>query len=68
MTMDEIREFAQMLGVLSVYKFNGKRELIRTIQLANGEEDCFFRGMPCGNERCMWHGECQSPDVSIELR
>ncbi|MBI5177855.1 MAG: hypothetical protein HZA04_01175 [Nitrospinae bacterium] len=59
MTMEEVREFGKTIGILSVSKFSRKMELIRTIQLANGEEDCFMSPLPCSKTRCIWRDECQ---------
>jgi hypothetical protein len=58
MTMDEIREFAKALDIQSVNKFESKEDLIRTIQLAEGNTDCFRRIPDCANERCAWYDDC----------
>ncbi|MDH5542974.1 MAG: Rho termination factor N-terminal domain-containing protein [Nitrospinota bacterium] len=60
MKMEEIREFAKTLGIQSVSKFTKKDDLIRTIQLAEGNEDCFRRdvGYNCQRTNCLWYVDC----------
>ncbi len=58
MTMDELREFATALGIQSVNKFENKEDLVRTIQLAEGYNDCFRRSKDCPDEKCAWYDDC----------
>lgn len=58
MTMDEIREIAKVLGIQSLHKFENKEDLIRTIQLAEGDGDCYHRIQDCTNEKCAWYVGC----------
>lgn len=58
MTLDEIREFAKVLGIQSLHKFENKEDLIRTIQLAEGYSDCFRRIPGCAKEKCAWFDDC----------
>jgi len=58
MTLDEIREFAKALGIQSAHKFENLEDLIRTIQLAEGNTDCFRRIHDCTNEKCAWFDDC----------
>ncbi len=58
MDMDEIREFAKALGIQSVSKFTNKEDLIRTIQLSEGNQDCFKRIPGCTEKTCTWYVDC----------
>jgi len=60
MEMEEIREFAKTLGIQSVAKFKKKEDLIRTIQLAEGNDDCFKRDLDydCQKDNCLWYDDC----------
>ncbi len=58
MTIEEVREYAEAYGILSLMKFSNMEDLIRTIQLATGEEPCFGEEGRCLNERCNWKDEC----------
>ncbi len=57
-SMDEVREIGKLKGVLSVGKYESKRELIRVIQLADGHQPCFMSGEECYSDFCMWMEEC----------
>lgn len=57
-SMEEAREIARMMGILSVDKFECKTDLIRVIQLAKGHEPCFDAGGKCRDRLCMWSVEC----------
>lgn len=61
MEMDEIREFAKALGIQSVSKYKKKEDLIHTIQLAEGNHDCFRRIPDCALEKCAWYEDCVEP-------
>jgi hypothetical protein len=58
MTFDELREFAAALNIQSVGKFKEKKDLIRTIQLAEGNVDCFLKIPNCQNKKCAWFEDC----------
>ncbi|MBI3793495.1 MAG: hypothetical protein HY280_02050 [Nitrospinae bacterium] len=58
MTLDEIREIAQVHGIQSLHRFERKEELVWTIQLAEGFSDCFRRSNDCTNEKCAWFEDC----------
>lgn len=58
MELNEIREIARAMGVRS--KGMGKAELVRAIQRAEGNFDCFGTAMEeeCDQEECMWREDC----------
>lgn len=58
LTMEEIREYAKALGISSVSKFKKKEDLIHTIQLAEGNTDCFYKIPDCALNNCKWHEDC----------
>jgi hypothetical protein len=59
MKMQEIRARAEALGINSIRK--GKEALIREIQQAEGNRDCFNRGesQTCGQLACAWRSDCR---------
>jgi hypothetical protein len=59
MKMAEVRVKAKTLGIGSVGK--SKETVIRAIQAAEGNRDCFNRGQreACGQETCAWRGDCK---------
>ena len=57
-SMDEIREFAKVFGIQSVDKFDDMEYLVRTIQLAEGNFDCFRRESECAEKQYLWYEEC----------
>jgi hypothetical protein len=62
--MTEVRASAKSLGVPSFGK--SKRELIRAIQRAEGNFDCYgtaFSGF-CDQEGCRWHAECLADSLN----
>ncbi len=58
MELHEIREIARAMGVRS--KGMDKAELVRAIQRAEGNFDCFGTAMEeeCDQEECMWREDC----------
>jgi len=58
MNMQEIRIIAKERGVKgsNLKKF----ELIHTLQLTEGNEQCFGTGRAavCGQEECLWKADC----------
>ena len=59
MKVKEIREKARVLNVKN-YSRMRKDELIRSIQLAEGNSDCFKRIPDCGQMDCCWREDCQT--------
>jgi hypothetical protein len=59
MTMEEIREIAKKRGV-KPGKMK-KRDLVRAIQDAEGNDPCFDTGKKdvCGQDACLWRKDCQ---------
>jgi hypothetical protein len=59
MKMQELRARAKTLGINSIRK--GKEALIRGIQQAEGNRDCFNRGesQTCGQLACAWRSDCK---------
>ncbi len=64
MKIEELQEYAMTLGILSAEKFTDTKELIHTIQLADGREDCFCSTAGCHSTkyRCEWESECCNRD------
>jgi len=58
MKIGEIREFAKAMGIKSVNKFKNKEDLIHTIQLAEGNIDCFKQIPDCTLTDCKWYEDC----------
>lgn len=58
MKLDEIKEIARQLNI-KAGKMN-KTDLIRAIQLAERNEQCFNRGKAaeCGQQSCLWRVDC----------
>jgi hypothetical protein len=59
MKMTEIRSLARAKGVNSFGKT--KTDLIRAIQVAEKNRDCFDRGesVTCGQTGCTWRADCK---------
>jgi hypothetical protein len=59
MKMDQIRVKAKAVGVNVMRK--SKEAVIREIQRAEGNRDCFNRGESrmCGQDKCAWRVECK---------
>lgn len=58
MKLEDIKTIAKDHGIkLGKMK---KSELIRCIQLAEGNEQCFETGKAdaCGQEKCLWREDC----------
>lgn len=58
MKVQEIKAIAERMGI-KAGKMK-KAELIRAIQQAEGNEDCFEQGRAasCGQDRCLWREDC----------
>jgi hypothetical protein len=67
-TMKEIRDIARQLGIRSTRM--EKAELIRAIQRAEGNVDCFGTAAEeeCSQEECLWREECFREYVAEEIR
>jgi len=66
--MKEIREIARAVGVRSARM--EKAELIRAIQRAEGNFDCYGTATEeeCDQEECLWREECFKVSVAEENR
>ena len=58
MKVTEIRERARELKVKN-YSRMRKDDLIRAVQLAEGNTDCYKRITNCGEMDCLWREDCQ---------
>ncbi|MDI6854302.1 MAG: Rho termination factor N-terminal domain-containing protein [Deltaproteobacteria bacterium] len=58
MNMKEIREKAKGLGVKNSSKMK-KADLIKAIQVAEGNAPCFKEITDCRQYDCCWMGDCQ---------
>jgi len=58
MKLEEIKEIAKQHDI-KVSKLK-KAELVRTIQLAEGNSPCFEsdQASECGQEECLWRVDC----------
>jgi hypothetical protein len=58
MKLDEIREIAKRHNIKAGKK--KKSELVRAIQEAEGNEQCFDSGKAdrCGQDNCAWRDDC----------
>jgi len=58
MKVDEIKKIAKVKGIKAGSQ--KKAELVRTIQKAEGNEDCFETGKAavCGQDACLWREDC----------
>ena len=66
--MKEIRDIARQLGIRSTRM--EKAELIRAIQRAEGNFDCFGTATEeeCDQEECLWRDDCFRDSVAEEIR
>lgn len=62
MTMDEIREIATAVGIQSVNKFKNKGDLVQTIQLEEGNQDCYGQIPDCDLKTCRWREDCMEQE------
>ena len=58
MKMTEIKTMADSMGVHAGRK--NKRDLVRAIQKAEGNSECFVTGQSdtCGQDSCLWRPDC----------
>ena len=66
--MKEIRDIGRQLGIRSARM--EKAELIRAIQRAEGNFDCFgtATGEECDQEECLWRDDFFRDSVAEEIR
>ena len=59
LTIIDIRKMARKLGLAPV-KTAKKGEIIRSIQAAEGNTQCFGTGVAktCGQDKCCWRSDC----------
>jgi hypothetical protein len=60
MKLQEIKTMAKNMGITPVSK--KKDELVRAIQKAEGNIDCFGTKEVCDQANCLWRGDC-SPRI-----
>jgi hypothetical protein len=58
-SLTEIREYAKSVGIFSAHKYQNMEDLIRTIQVAEGNYDCFKRAPDCKDSDCRWLEDCK---------
>ena len=64
MKMQEVREKAKALGLKNTFGLS-KTELIRRIQKAEGNFDCFGTTIDyCDQDQCCFREDCLRPSVS----
>lgn len=58
MKLEEIKEIAKRYNIKTGKA--KKSDLVRTIQLAEGNEQCFDSGRAtlCGQDTCLWREDC----------
>ena len=59
MKVMEIRAMARDLGVKKYSRFS-KPDLIRAVQVAEGNSPCFQQIYDCRVDDCLWREECQT--------
>jgi len=58
MKVTEIRAMARALNVTNYSRLN-KADLIRAIQVAEGNSPCYQQIYDCRVEDCLWRPDCQ---------
>jgi len=61
MKIQEIRQIAKGLG-LKAGASKSKQDLIRDIQIAEGNAPCFKNISDCGIMNCLWRDDCQAKE------
>ena len=58
MKLEEIKEIAKQFNIKAGKA--KKSDLVRTIQLVEGNEECFNSGRAtlCGQDTCLWREDC----------
>ena len=64
MKVADIRTKARDLGVKNYSRLN-KADLIKAIQVAEGNSPCFQQIEDCRIDDCLWRGECQPLEKSL---
>ncbi len=59
MTVKDIRDMARRQGVKSYSRLK-KAELIRAIQIQEGNAPCFQTMTDCREDGCLWRSDCQA--------
>ncbi len=59
MTIKEIRALAQRRGLKNYGRLK-KADLIRALQLQEGNAPCFQAIPGCGEQACLWWADCQT--------
>ncbi len=59
MKVMEIRDMARNLGVKKYSRFS-KPDLIRAVQVAEGNSPCYQQIFDCRVYDCLWREECQA--------
>jgi hypothetical protein len=62
MRVTEIRVIARNLGVKNYSRLT-KFDLIRAVQVAEGNSPCYQQISDCGEQDCLWREDCQNPPV-----
>ena len=58
MRLSEIEKKAKSIGIKDTWRLS-KKELVRTIQRAEGNFDCFGSGRNCCDQSgCSWKSDC----------
>jgi hypothetical protein len=58
MKVAEIRNMARYLGLKNYTRLN-KGDLIRAVQVAEGNSPCYQQIYDCRVEDCLWRPDCQ---------
>jgi hypothetical protein len=59
MKIQEVRQIAKGMG-LNVSPSRTKQDLIRDIQITEGNTPCYKNISNCGIMNCLWRDDCQS--------
>jgi hypothetical protein len=61
--MDEpiiiLRSYAMVIGVQNASQYKNKGDLIRAIQVAEGNIACFEKDSNCKDRSCRWYEDCE---------
>jgi hypothetical protein len=57
MTVQQIRAIARQMGIQKYWKFR-RPDLIRAVQIAEGNHACFGQNTECAQEECLWWTAC----------
>ena len=64
MKVTDIRTKAKDLGVKNIARLN-KKDLIKAVQIAEGNSPCYQEIVDCRIMDCLWREECQPPPKSL---